>query len=60
MEAGIGGYFIDKVELGLSKDAIDDAEIMWRSMGEYQESGIIGILFDTFSPFDIEDITHPN
>lgn len=28
-------------------------------MGEYQEKGSTGVLFDTFSPFDMEDITHP-
>jgi len=28
-------------------------------MGEYQDRGKLGILFDTFSPFDMEDITHP-
>ena len=29
-------------------------------MGEYQQKGLMGVLFDTFSPFDIEDIAHPN
>jgi hypothetical protein len=29
-------------------------------MGEYQQVGDKGILFDTFSPFDMEDICRPN
>lgn len=60
MGAEIGGYFIDRVNLGLSKEVMNEDEIMWKPMAEYQEQGNIGILFDTFSPFDIEDITNPN
>jgi len=28
-------------------------------MGKYQERGEGGVLYNTFSPFDIEDISHP-
>ena len=48
------------MELGLSKDCLSDNEIQWKLMGEYQQKGLMGVLFDTFSPFDIEDIAHPN
>jgi hypothetical protein len=28
-------------------------------MGKYQERGEGGVLYNTFSPFDIEDVSHP-
>jgi len=34
--AEIGGYFVDKVSLGLSKGIIEEGDIIWKSMGEYQ------------------------
>ena len=39
---------------------MSEMEVQWKMMGEYQEKGLTGILFDTFSPFDMEDITNPN
>ena len=53
VSGGIEGYFMDRVEFGYSKDIIRSEEVEWRTLGEYQQSGNTGVLFDTFSPFDM-------
>jgi hypothetical protein len=53
VSGGIEGYFMDRVEFGYPKDIIRSEEVEWRTLGEYQQSGNTGVLFDTFSPFDM-------
>lgn len=50
---------MEQVELGYTVEQLG-GEVEWKLMGEYQERGKIGVLFDTFSPFDMEDISHPS
>lgn len=45
VSGGIEGYFIDKVELGYSKDVISPDEVEWKAVGEFQERGSSGVLF---------------